>query len=73
VCVLLEFIERLCVEINGFNVCILLKIVERVYAEIDGFNMCVLCWNLVIVDLLGLLQHVSCVFMPKCELSTAKL
>jgi hypothetical protein len=43
VCVLLEFIERLCVEIDGFNVCVLLEIVERVYAEIDGFQcVCVL-------------------------------
>ena len=30
VCVLLEFIERLCVEIDDFNVCVLLEIVERV-------------------------------------------
>jgi hypothetical protein len=43
VCVLLEFIERFCVEIDGFNVCFLLEIVERVYAEIDGFQcVCVL-------------------------------
>jgi hypothetical protein len=43
VCVLLEFIERLCVEIDGFNVCVLLEIVEKVYAEIDGFQyVCVL-------------------------------
>jgi hypothetical protein len=64
-------IERLCGEIDGFNVCVLLEIVKRVYAEIDGFNMCVFCWNLVTVDMLGLLQHVRCVFMPKCELSIA--
>ena len=69
VCVLLEFIERLCVEIDGFNVCVLLEIVEKVYVEIDGFNVCVFCWNLVTVDMLGLLQHVRCLFMPKCELS----
>ena len=60
-----------CVEIDGFNVCVLLKIVERVYAEIDGFNVCVFCWNLMTVDMLGLLQHVRCVFMPKYELSAA--
>ena len=70
-CVLLKFIEILCVEIDGFNVCVLLEIVERVYAEIDGFNVCVFCWNLVTVDMMGLLQHVRCVFMPKCELSAA--
>jgi hypothetical protein len=69
VCVLLEFIERLCVEIDGFNVCVLLEIVEKVYVEIDGFNVCMFCWNLVTVDMLGLLQHVRCLFMPKCELS----
>ena len=69
VCVLLEFIERLCVEIDGFNVCVVLEIVEKVYIEIDGFNVCVFCWNLVTVDMLGLLQHVRCLFMPKCELS----
>jgi len=27
--------------------------------------VCVFCWNLVTVDMLGLLQHVRCVFMPK--------
>jgi hypothetical protein len=32
--------------------------------------MCVFCWNLVTVYLLGLLQHVWCVFMPKCELGS---
>jgi hypothetical protein len=58
-------IERSCVEIDGFNVCVLLEIFERVYAEIDGFNVCVFCWNLVTVDMLGLLQHGRCVFMPK--------
>ena len=58
-------IERLCVEIDSFNVCVLLEIVERVYVEIDGFNVCVFCWNLVTIDMLGLLQHVRCVFMPK--------
>jgi hypothetical protein len=46
-----------------------LEIVEKVYVEIDGFNVCVFCWNLVTVDMLGLLQHVRCLFMPKCELS----
>jgi hypothetical protein len=70
-CVLLEFIKRLCVEIDGFNVCVLLEIVEIVYAEIDGFNVCVFCCNLVTIDMMGLLQHVRCVFMPKCELSAA--
>jgi len=30
--------------------------------------MCVFCWNLVTVYMLGLLQHVWCVFMPKCVL-----
>ena len=64
-------IERSCVEIDGFNVCVLLENFERVYAEIDGFNVCVFCWNLVTVDMMGLLQHVRCVFMPKCELSAA--
>jgi hypothetical protein len=33
--------------------------------------VCVFCWNLVTVDMLGLLQHVRCVFMPNCELSAA--
>ena len=46
-------------------------IIERLCGEIDGFNVCVFCWNLVTVDMLGLLQHVRCVFMPKCELSVA--
>jgi hypothetical protein len=27
--------------------------------------VCVFCWNLVTIDMLGLLQHVRCVFMPK--------
>jgi len=36
-----------------------------------SMHVCVFCWNLVTVDMLGLLQHVRCVFMPKCELSAA--
>jgi len=31
-------------------------------------SICVFCWNLVTVYMLGLLQHVWCVFMPKCVL-----
>ena len=62
-------IEGLCVEINGLNVCVLLEIVERVYAKKDDFNVCVFCWNLVTADMLELLQHVRCVFLPKCEFS----
>ena len=57
-------IEGLCVEIDGFNMCVLMEIVERVYVEIDDFNVCVFCWNLVTVDMLELLQHVRCVFLP---------
>ena len=41
-CVLLEFIERLYVEIDGFNVCMLLDFIEKLYARINGFNVCVL-------------------------------
>ena len=62
-------IEGLCVEIDGLNVCVLLEIVERVYAKIDD-SLCVFCWNLVTVDMLELLQHVRCVFLPKCEFSS---
>ena len=42
VCVLLEFVERLYAEIDGFNVCLLLEFIERLYVGIDGFNVCVL-------------------------------
>jgi len=42
VCVLLEFVEGLCAEIDGFNMCVLLGFVEGLCAEIDGFNVCVL-------------------------------
>jgi hypothetical protein len=52
----LEFVQRLYVGIDGFNVltkdymlklmvlvvCILLEFIERLYAGIDGFNACVL-------------------------------
>jgi hypothetical protein len=37
-CVMLEFVERLYVGIDGFNVCVLLEFVERLYATIDGFQ-----------------------------------
>jgi hypothetical protein len=33
-------------------------------------SMYVFCWNLVTVYMLGLLQHVWCVFMLKCVLSS---
>jgi hypothetical protein len=42
VCVLLEFIERLYVVIDGFNVCVVLEFIERLGAEIDGFNVFVM-------------------------------
>ena len=39
---LLEFIEKLYAEIDGFNVCMLLDFIEKLYAGINGFNVCVL-------------------------------
>jgi len=73
VCVLLEFIERLYAVIDGFQcVCsagILLKdLVLKLMV-----SMCVFCWNLVTVYMLGLLQHVWCVFMPNCVLCSETL
>jgi hypothetical protein len=65
-------IERLCVEIDGFNVCVLLEIIERVYAEIDGFNVCVFCSEIVICCR----NCVGCselTFIVETELSTMKL
>jgi len=45
------------------------KLLKEYMLKLMDFNVCVFCWNLVTVDMLGLLQHVRCVFMLKCELS----
>jgi len=62
-CVLLGFDERLYAGIDGFNVCVLLEFDERLCAGIY-YCMCVLCWNLVIVYVLGLI--IACVCVCSC-------
>ena len=68
VCVLLEFIERLYVVIDGFQCVCFAGILLKDYVLKLMVSICVFCWNLVTVYMLGLLQHVWCVFMPKCVL-----
>jgi hypothetical protein len=68
VCVLLEFIERLYVVIDGFQCVCSAGILLKDYMLKLMVSMCVFCWNLVTVYMLGLLQHVWYVFMPKCVL-----
>ena len=41
VCVLLEFIKRLCAEIDGFNVCVLLELSDSLYVGV--VTACVVC------------------------------
>jgi hypothetical protein len=41
VCVLLRFVEGLCVEIDGFNVCVLLELSDNLYAGV--VTTCVVC------------------------------
>ena len=40
-CVLLGFNERLCAEIDGFNMCVLLELSDNVYAGV--VTACVVC------------------------------
>ena len=68
VCVLLEFIERLYAVIDGFQCVCSAGILLKDYVLKLMVSICVFCWNLVTVYMLGLLQHVWCVFMPKCVL-----
>jgi hypothetical protein len=68
VCVLLEFIERLYAIIDGFQCVCSAGILLKDYVLKLMVSMSVFCWNLVTVYMLGLLQHVWCVFMPKCVL-----
>jgi len=68
VCVLLEFIERLYVVIDGFQCVCSAGILLKDYVLKLMVSMCVLCWNLATMYMLVLLQHVWCVFMPKCVL-----
>jgi hypothetical protein len=65
-CVLLEFIKRLYDVIDGFQCVCSAGILLKDYVLKLMVSMCVFCWNLVTVYMLGLLQHVWCVFMPKC-------
>jgi hypothetical protein len=65
---LLEFIERLYAVIDGFQCVCSAGILLKDYVLKLMVSMCVFCWNLVTVYMLGLLQHVWCVFMPKCVL-----
>jgi hypothetical protein len=67
-CVMLEFIERLYAVIDGFQCVCSAGILLKDYVLKLMVSMCVFCWNLVTVYMLGLLQHVWCVFMPKCVL-----
>jgi hypothetical protein len=62
---LLEFIERLYAVIDGFQCVCSAGILLKDYVLKLMVSMCVFCWNLVTVYMLGLLQHVWCVFMPK--------
>jgi len=68
VCVQLEFIERLHAVIDGFQCVRFAGILLKDYVLKLMVSMCVFCWNLVTVYMMGLLQHVWCVFMPKCVL-----
>jgi len=68
VCVLLEFIERLYAVIDGFQCVCSAGILLKDYVQKFMVSMCVFWWNLVTVYMQGLLQHMWCVFMPKCVL-----
>ena len=68
VCALLGFVERLYAVIDGFQCVCFAGILLKDYVLKLMVSICVFCWKLVTVYMLGLLQHVWCVFMPKCVL-----